>query len=384
MRYDELAGLSPVVRKEVLTGELSRRVRTLGTVAPNDVDTIVDALVNVSLSEIVQAIEDPEKLAYQVDKFRISQASSDSPSRSQSNSQSQSPARSATASQDSRLLDPNALAATASAPEHPSTPISVNASLSTPPRTSSPSGSVPPTSERDRMAAAVAKFENSPSETQEQLTELLMSLPKRERAMCLFNMEVFRAKLADARLVLESMEEEEERATPATSTTAVPPSTPQNKKTSTFSEGSPKTPDLSSRGPSAASSPLPTTPATSGTPGIGNQTYTVASLAKLPAVDVLKVVKSTNVVGLSKADPLVVQATDEFVDGLMDKAPQMQKQQLGEKLFKVVKSFGIKGAVGVVPSLTVIDCTDFFLFVSCSPRLRLRSWTRRTCVPSHI
>lgn len=342
MRYDELAGLSPVVRKEVLTGELSRRVKSLGTVAPKDVDTIVESLVTISLSEIVQAIDDPERLAHQVEKLKISQTA-DSPSQSQSNSKSQSPARSATASQDSRLLDPNALAATASAPEHPSTPISVNASLSTPPRTSSPSGSVAPISERERIAAAVAKFENSPSETQEQLTDLLMSLPKRERAMCLFNMEVFRAKLADARLVLESMQEEEESAAPAT---AIPPSTPQNKKSSTFSSGSPQTPDLSSRGPSAASSPLPTTPAT-GAPGGAGQTQTIASLAKLPAVEVLRVLKSSVVlpVGLSKADPLVVQATDEFVDGLMDKAPQMQKQQLGEKLFKVIKSFGIKGAV---------------------------------------
>ncbi|KAN0124312.1 hypothetical protein V8E52_001961 [Russula decolorans] len=48
-------------------------------------------------------------------------------------------------SQDSHLLDTNALNATASAPEHPSTPISVAASLSTPPCTSSPSGSVAPT-----------------------------------------------------------------------------------------------------------------------------------------------------------------------------------------------------------------------------------------------
>jgi polyadenylate-binding protein len=353
MRYDDLAGLSPVVRKEVLTGELSRRVKALGTVPPSDVDAIVEALVGVSLSEIVQAIEDPEKLAHQVDKFKISQEST-------SHSQSQSPARSASASQDSRLLDPNALAATASAPEHPSTPISVNASLSTPPRTSSPSGSVPPTSERDRMAAAVAKFENSPSETQEKLTDLLMSLPKRERAMCLFNMEVFRAKLADARLVLETMEEEEESVAPAMATTAIPPSTPQNKKSS-FTADSPQTPDLSSRGPSASSSPLPTTPAGAvGTPaGTENPTYTIASLAKLPAVDVLKVVRSSSVVlpaGLSKADPLVVQATDEFVDGLMDKAPQMQKQQLGEKLFKVVKSFGIKGAPKV--TVTLLDQED--------------------------
>ena len=101
--------------------------------------------------------------------------------------------------QDLRLLDaPNA---TASAPDHPSTPLSMPATLSTPPRTESPSGSVStPQSERDRMLAAVAKLESSQIAD---LTDLLMSLPKRERAMCLFNVEVLRAKIADAKLVLE-------------------------------------------------------------------------------------------------------------------------------------------------------------------------------------
>ena len=49
MRYDDLAGLSPVVRKEVLTGDLSRRVKDLGTVDTPDVDHVVDSLVSLSL-----------------------------------------------------------------------------------------------------------------------------------------------------------------------------------------------------------------------------------------------------------------------------------------------------------------------------------------------
>ena len=40
MRYEELSGLSNVVRKEVLTGELSRRVKNLPTVPPADVDPL--------------------------------------------------------------------------------------------------------------------------------------------------------------------------------------------------------------------------------------------------------------------------------------------------------------------------------------------------------
>ncbi|KAK0470555.1 hypothetical protein IW261DRAFT_1345453 [Armillaria novae-zelandiae] len=334
MRYDELAGLSPVVRKEVLTGDLSRRVKTLGTVDAPDVDAIVQELLNFSLSEVVQVIEDPDKLSDYVENVKRNLHNEASPPKSRSPS--------ASASQDS--ADPNGLAATASAPEYPSTPISANGSLATPPRTSSPSGSVPPTSERDRMIAAVNKFESS---RQGELTELLMTLPKRERAMCLFNVEILRAKLADAKMVLDSEdgEEEEEANVPQQV-----PVTPQNKKTAPPKvEDSPQTPDLSSRGPSATASPLPGTPS--------GPTHTVASLAKLPAAEVVRLASSSQaVLPIPKADPSIVQATDDFIDGLLDKTPQQQKQQLGDKLFKVVKSFGIKAAPKV--TIALLDQED--------------------------
>lgn len=310
MRYDELAALSPVVRKEVLTGELQRRIKALEIVPANEVDSIVDSLVSLSLSEIVTVIQDNAKLTEQVTNAK--KGSGTSPGKSPSPS----------ASQDSRLLDPAALNATASAPEHPSTPISATASLSTPPRTSSPSGSVPPTSERDRMVAAVGKLETS---RQSELTDLIMSLPKRERAMCLFNTEVLRAKIADAKMVLDSDDAEEQK----TSAPSVPaaPATPQGKRTAQLSDDSPRTPDLSSRGASAAASPTPSTPAST--------TYTVASLARLPAAEIVRLASSSSSTGLPlpKADPLVVKATDDFIDGLLDKPIQQQKQQLGDKLF---------------------------------------------------
>jgi polyadenylate-binding protein len=317
MRYDDLAGLSPVVRKEVLTGELCRRVRAMDIIAGAEVDAVVESLVGLSLSEVMTGIEDPSRLKEQVQTAKKLLDTS--------RSKSPSPA----ASQGSSLLDPNANA-TASAPEHPSTPISISASLSTPPRTSSPSGSVPPASERDRMMAIVNKLE---SERQAELTDLLMSLPKRDRAMCLFNTEVLRAKLADAKMVLDSEDADEEAQKTAIppDTTSAPqaPFTPQAKKTVTSRvEDSPKTPDLSSRGPSAASSPLP------GTPGSATTTHTVASLAKLPASEIIRIASSTNAAGLTlpKADTLVMQATDQFVDGLMDKQLFVQKQQLGDRL----------------------------------------------------
>jgi polyadenylate-binding protein len=324
LHFDDLASLSPVVRKEILAGELSRRVKALGTVPSDEVDSVVERLSGLSLGQIVETLESQDRLEAQVHSVQSKDSSPQESSRSPS----------ADASQTSSLQDPNYLNATASAPEHPSTPISISAS-STPPRTSSPSGSVPPVSERDRMLAAVSKLESS---KQEELTELLMSLPKRDRAMCLFNTEILRAKLADAKVILESDDE----VTPAPA--IAPPVTPkQNKTASRVPEESPRTPDLSSRGPSAAASPVPSTP--------GNHAHSAASLAKLSAAEIVRIATTTPAASLpfGKADTLVVKATDEFVDSLSGFSMQLQKQKLGDKLFKVIKAFGIKGA----PKITI-------------------------------
>lgn len=317
MRYDDLSALSPVVRKEVLSGELNRRIRTMESVATEDLDQVVDAIVNLTLSEVVAGIQDSNKLTEQVKTAQVSLGIS------KVSSPAKSPSPSPAASQDSRL-DPTAPNATASAPDQPSSPLSLPATLSTPARTESPSGSVAPTSERDKMAAAVARLEST---RQAELTELLMSLPKRERAMCLFNVEVLRAKIADAKMVLDVEEDDQ----PSPVATVPVPQTPVARKVSTTTsyEASPQTPDLSSRGPSAAASPAPATPSQPSAP-----VHTIASLAKLPATEIIKLANSSSATGLPlpKADALVVKATDEFIDGLMDKPVLMQKQQLGDKL----------------------------------------------------
>ncbi|EIW78589.1 hypothetical protein CONPUDRAFT_156564 [Coniophora puteana RWD-64-598 SS2] len=335
MRYDDLAALSPVVRKEVLTGELSRRVKALDSVPPTDVSSVVEALVSLSLSDVVSGLQDPAKFA---DQVATAKNGTKGVLEAPSPAKSTSPAT----SQDSRLLDPNALATTASAPEHPSTPVSVPAS--TPPRTSSPSGSVPPSSEKDRMLAAISRLESS---RQADLTELLMSLPKRERALCLFNNEILRSKLADAKAVLESDDGDDVPAPPTpASAPAETPVTPVTKKIAPAAD-SPHTPALSSRGPSAAPSPVPATPSSVA----GTSEHTIASLARMPAADIIRLANSSSakLPHLPKADPLVVKATDEFIDSLQNKPVQSQKQQLGDKLWRSIKAFGIKGA----PKLTI-------------------------------
>jgi polyadenylate-binding protein len=331
MRYDELSSLSPVVRREVLTGELSRRVKDVPGVslASNEVDGIVDALLGLSLHQLVDGIQDSAKLAEQVRNAK--EVLSATTAEGQSATHSPSPAT----SHDSRLLDPNAFNATASAPEHPSTPLSLSASLSTPPRTSSPSGSVAPgASEKDRLMVAVSKLE---AKHAAEITDLLMSLSKRERALCLFNAEVLKAKVTEAIEVLEVVTVESDVPPPQTgyqgksshSSTVPAPVTPHSKLNSTTSDDSPQTPDLSSRGPSTAASP--TSPPT---PGQGT-IHTLSSLARLPASEIVKLANSSSATGLplAKADPRIVEETNQFVDGLQGKPVQQQKQLLGEKLF---------------------------------------------------
>ncbi|TFY56726.1 hypothetical protein EVJ58_g7457, partial [Rhodofomes roseus] len=330
MRYDDLSALSPVVRKEVLSGELTRRIKAMGGVSPDELDSVVDAIVALSLSEIVQGIQVPGKLAEQVEIVKAGP-------------QPQAPAPSKSPSPSS-TLDLTAPNATASAPDHPSTPISMPATLSTPPRTESPSGSVAPTSEKERMAAAVAKLESSRIA---ELTDLLMSLPKRERAMCLFNVEVLRAKLADAKMVLEVDEEDE---APAKTVVPEPPRNAAGAQDRAHGCVPENAGHVVAR-PLCCGAPMPETPSSTAA-------HTIASLARLPASEIIRIANSASATGLPlpKADPLVVKATDDFMDGLMDKPVQQQKQQLGDKIFRVVKAFGIKGAPKI--TITLLDQDD--------------------------
>jgi polyadenylate-binding protein len=321
MRYDDLSALSPVVRKEVLTGELSRRLRSLDSVNATEVDSLVDALIGLSLSEVVTAMQDTAKLEDQIERVRRAM-----PARSPGLAPpvtTPSPSN----SQDSRLLDPNALNATASAPEHPSTPISVSPALSTPPRTSSPAPSVAVStaSERERIYAAVTRLE--PTHAAD-LTDLLMGLPKRERAMCLFNVEVLRVKIQDAKAVLEALEDDEEPAPVAPPAPA--PVTPVKRATAAVT--SPATPDLSSRGASAAASPTPATPGTA---------YTLAALARMPAGEILKLARKPNGPPLpfEKADPLVVKATDAWLAEIGSQTEPKCKQAVGNKACVAASDF---------------------------------------------
>ena len=349
LNYNSLSALSPVVRKEVLTGELVRRVKATESLGDKDVGALVDSMVSLSLSNVLQYLDDSTKLQEQIQSYKVKLLPAQKPETIPSRAVSEAPSSYA-----SSEINP----ATASAPEHPSTPVSMNQSLSTPPRTSSPAGSMPPLSERDRMNAAISKLESS---RRAELTELIMSLPKKDRALCLFNNEILRLKIVDAKAVLDSDEGDVADAQSTKSAPAPVPVTPKKSVAQPISISSPQTPDLSSRGASAAASPAPATPGNN----IVTSTHTIASLARLPATEIILLANSSSATGLPlpKADTSIVQTTDQFIDGLLDKPIQQQKQAVGGELFKVVKKLGIKMAVSLCPDpFPLFSLTNFFTF----------------------
>ncbi|CUA76895.1 Polyadenylate-binding protein, cytoplasmic and nuclear [Rhizoctonia solani] len=334
MQFEELSALSPIVRREVLTGELTRRLKTTDSVQESEVDALVEAMVSMDLKEIVNGIQNSKLFADQLMHARqnVSGVASNGGS---------PPGSDAGAEGKSRYPLPS------SAPEHPSTPVSLAGSRASPPRTSSPSGSAmfaldgSKLSERDRLARAVSKIE--PKKAQE-ITDLLLSLNRKERALCLFNTEYLRSKVTEAKDIIEVLNLDEKVEDDAAQKAKAAPTTPKKSGTGPATDLSPHTPDLSSRGPSAAASPTPTTPS-------HPTVHTLATLAKLSASEIVMLAGSPSATGLPlpKADPTVVKSTDDWIDGLQDKTLHQQKQTVGDKLFRVIKAFGIKQA----PKLTI-------------------------------
>ncbi|KAF8708206.1 RNA recognition motif, partial [Rhizoctonia solani] len=333
MQYEELSALSPIVRRDVLTGELTRRLKSTEGVQETEVEALVEAMVSMDLKEIVDGIQSPSLFSEQLMHARQNVGGITSNGES-------SPGSDTGAEGKLKHLP------SSSAPEHPSTPVSFAGSRMSPPRTSSPSGSAmfgtdgSKQSERERLAKAVAKIE--PKKAQE-ITDLLLSLSKKERALCLFNVDYLRTKVTEAKDVIEVLLDDKPEAD-TTQKSKAAPKTPQKSGTGPTVDVSPSTPPLSSRGASAAASPTPTTPSQ---PTV----HTLATLAKLTASEIVMLAGSPSATGLPlpKADPTVVKTTDEWIDGLQDKTPHQQKQTVGDKLFRVIKSFGIKQA----PKLTI-------------------------------
>lgn len=178
------------MRKEVLTGELGRRVKNLNVVPPSELDSVVDSLLKLDLSDVVGGFQDPTRFSEQV------RAVTESPGYTPSIASSET------------LNDQRG-------PSTSETPLAA-------PSTASPSRSPAP-SDRDRLFAAVARLEPD-SEKSTAIAELLYTLTKKERALCLFNAEYLKTKVAAAREVIEADddEDEEDHGTPASNHSAPP------------------------------------------------------------------------------------------------------------------------------------------------------------------
>jgi polyadenylate-binding protein len=366
MRYDDLSALSPVVRTEVLNGELLRRVRETDGVEDDEIEDIVRSMMELSLDQIVCSLQDRNTFLGQIENARQARQPQplSAPVLDALNEPIALPPTSRAASANSTLLDPQTLAATASAPEHPSTPLSFNPSVATPPRTASPTGSFATAGqgEKERLYNAVARLE---PQNATEITDLLLSLNKKERALCLFNADYLNSKVESAKNILSVLEDDPVPTPPASKPDPTGASQEASSKRVAARSGSPKTPDLSySRGPSVAASPAaPVTPNTtsmtipptsSSATTTTTSVHTLATLAKLPATEILKIAGgnpvATTGLPLPKADPLVTRSTDEFIDSIQVKSIAQQKQAVGDKLFKVIKAFGIKGA----PKITIL------------------------------
>ncbi|EPQ25935.1 uncharacterized protein PFL1_06609 [Pseudozyma flocculosa PF-1] len=208
--------------------------------------------------------------------------------------------------------------------------------------------------ERERLLRAVISVAPAGAPV-EDITDMLVTLPKKERALCLFNPEVLRAKVEDAREILDMTEDEEIGGggsdAPASAAAAASSSSPKSDK-AVKSEPAVIGSGSNTNGTDAAPATTTTTTTT---------TYTLATLAELPAAEIIKLANSTqgpasSGLPLPKADPKVVQQTDEFIDSLAGKAPHDQKQKLGDQLFKKVRGFGVKGAPKI--TIALLDSED--------------------------
>ena len=76
---------------------------------------------------------------------------------------------------------------------------------------------------------------------------------------------------------------------------------------------------------------------------------TLEKLCALPAIHIIHLINSysTDLLGIIRVGRGEELEMDRFVDSLEGSSVQLRKQALGEKLFKEIKSFGIKGAVSL-------------------------------------
>lgn len=228
--------MTPERRKSVLTAEVGKRVREYSGVKKDDVDGVVRALVGLDLG-VVDALRDRVLLGEKVSEALT-------------------------------------LVKAEAASVHPTPPAS-NLASPTPPSGASHPG--PPTtpladrSERERLLHAISKIESDPTKAKE-VTEMILSLSRKERALCLFNNEVLKLKVSEAKAVIDSLEDDDEDTEggpsalyPSPGKIKAPFATPQRTRSAPIDPTSPLSPEASVAQGAAVPASTPTSPAVSGT-----------------------------------------------------------------------------------------------------------------------
>ncbi|PWN38032.1 uncharacterized protein FA14DRAFT_142799 [Meira miltonrushii] len=272
---EQLRSVNATLRGDILRGGFSRKVKEIDDISPDQADALIAELSKLKLVDAVGALNDRQQLQQRIAEIRSSQGAA-----------------------------PGGLTI-------PTT--SDSASI-----TSShlPAGA----SERERLLEKVKDLMPAGSPV-EDITDLLTGLPKKERAMALFNQDYLRNKVEEAKSILELGDDDD--GEPTTSPIV-------------------KTGDAANGNGSATST----------------KTYTLSDLAKMPAADIVRLAGNPQSSGLPlpKADPAIMKETDTFIDGLKNLSEQDQKQKLGDQLFKKIRTFGFKGA----PKITIhlLDSED--------------------------
>lgn len=294
----QLSNLAPDVRSEVLNTEFTRRVREVPAVSRDgQVKDVVHGLLSLSLSEQVKSLNETSEFAERVQDIR-----------------ERLPVSSPTP----------AAAGAAGGLAVPSSSTAESASM----LSSAPASS----KERARLLKAVSELMPSGSPV-EDVTDLLAGLSKKDRAMALFNPSFLRAKVEEAKEILDITADDGDDVAGEPASVKAVKDAPVVKEVEEVEK-------------------------TAATP-----THTLSSLAQLPCSEIISLVqasstsKSSPGLPLPKTDPSVWSKTDSMMDRILAEPKEAErKQKLGDVLFKKIKAFGIKGAPKV--TIALLDSED--------------------------
>lgn len=307
----ELSRMEPTERDDIIMTEFIKRARELpGRNDDDDVRTIVKGLVGLSLSEQIGALNDSKAFERHVREIKREEEQKEPAA-------ADTPKPAAVDLPAEKKQAPVAAAAT----EGPAAQVNGASTVEPLPT---------PQTEKERLVQAVVKLmpTASPSSV-EDIVELLVGLPKKERAMALFNGDYLKTKVDAAQAILQMNDDEDIGAA----------------KSELAKEGA------STDRVTAAAATKPAEPTASATSPAGGPTHTLASLARLPCLEIVSLARaSPTSLPVAPVDQAVWSSTDAMMDRILSESREAErKQKLGDVLFKKIKGLGFKGA----PKITI-------------------------------